>query len=133
LVQVDSNNNIYAQIFNNDIVAIEIPRNALLGQLEIVSKNRLQVVDKNSYLASIEMAVVNSKTFSAPPPSTDHKNYVLQNVEMSVPSNKKAAYIELLEKNIDVFSKNENDLGCANHYKHKIDLNNKNPIYVKQF
>ena len=38
-----------------------------------------------------------------------------------------------MEKNLDVFSKNENDLGCANHFKHKIDLNNKNPIYVKQF
>ena len=133
LVQVGSNNNIYAQIFNNDIVAIEIPRNAKLGQMEIVSKDRLQVVDKNSYLASIEMAVVNSKTFSAPPPSNDHKNYVLTNVKMSVPLEEKAAYIQLLEKNIDVFSKNENDLGCANHYKHKIDLNNKNPIYVKQF
>jgi hypothetical protein len=24
-------------------------------------------------------------------------------------------------------------LGCANHYKHKIELNNTNPIYVKQF
>jgi hypothetical protein len=24
-------------------------------------------------------------------------------------------------------------LGCANHYKHKIELNNFNPIYVKQF
>jgi hypothetical protein len=95
LVQVDSNNNIYAQIFNNDIVAIEIPRNAILGQMEIVSKNRLQVADKNSYLASIEMAVVNSKTLSVPPPSNDHKNYVLLNVQMSVPSEEKTAYIQL--------------------------------------
>jgi hypothetical protein len=100
--------------------------------MEIVSKNRLQVVDKNSYLASIEMAIVNSKTFSAPPPSNDHKEYVLKNVKISVPLEEKAAYIQLLEKNIDVFL-NENDLGCANHYKHKIDKNNKNPINVKLF
>jgi hypothetical protein len=52
---------------------------------------------------------------------------------MSVPSNEKQAYIQLLSDNIDVFSQHENDLGCANHYKHKIELNNTNPIYVKQF
>ena len=33
----------------------------------------------------------------------------------------------------DVFSKNENYLGCANHYKHKIDLKQTDPIYLKQF
>jgi hypothetical protein len=27
----------------------------------------------------------------------------------------------------------KDDLGCANHYKHKIELNKTNAVYVKQF
>ena len=37
-----------------------------------------------------------------------------------------------MERNIDVFSKNDEDVG-GNNYKHKIELNNANPIHVKEF
>ena len=132
LVQIDNNGNVFAQIFNNDILTVEIPRMAVIGQLEIVSKDRLQLVDKNLYLASIEKAVGNSKT-RTPPPTATERDFVLNSVQITVPSNEKHAYVQLLANNIDVFSQNDNDLGCANHYKHKIELTNANPIYVKQF
>ena len=103
----------------------------MLGQLEIVNKDRLHVVDKQLYLASIEKTVGEAKP--TPPANEKDRAYDLNNIQISVPENEKQAYLNLLEKNLDVFSKNENDLGCANHFKHKIDLNNKNPIYVKQF
>ena len=130
VTEIDKNGHVYVQVFNSDLWPITIPRAAVLGELEIVNKDRLHVVDKQLYLASIEKAVGND-----PPPSfsSENKDYVLQNVKISVPENEKQKYIDLLNKNLDVFSKNESDLGCANHFKHKIDLNNKNPIYVKQF
>jgi hypothetical protein len=56
-VQVNNEGNVFLQIFNNDVVSVEIPRNSILGQLEIVDKGRLQNVDRNLYLASIERAV----------------------------------------------------------------------------
>ena len=132
LVQVNKEGNVYLQIFNNDVVAVEIPRNTRIGQLEIIDKSRLQNVDRNLYLASIEKAVEKTQT-SLPPPTSSERDFILKNIKISVPENEKKKYVELLERNIDVFSKNDDDLGCANHYKHKIELNNTNPIYVKQF
>ena len=131
LTQIDNNGNIFCQIFNNDLLPIKIPRAAALGHLEIVEKNRLHPVDEKLYLASIEMAVKKDP----PPPSYSQteKDFVLNNVKITVPENEKQSYIDLIKKNLDVFSKNENDLGCANHYKHKIDLKQTDPIYVKQF
>ena len=131
LVQINNNGQIYAQIFNASILAVEIPRNAVLGQLEVIDKNRLQNVDKAFYLASIEK--VTEKVPTTPPPSHSDREYVLKNIKISVPENEKDAYFKLLSDNLDVFSKHDDDLGCANHFKHKIDLNNSNPIYVKQF
>ena len=45
----------------------------------------------------------------------------------------KKKILDLLEANINIFCKNDDDLGCVNHYEHKIELTNTNPIYVKQF
>ena len=132
LVQINENGQVYAQIFNASTMAVEIPRNAVLGQLEVVEKTRLQNVDKAVYLASIEKAVGN-KQFASPPPSNTDREYVLNNIKISVPENEKNAYIKLLTENLDVFSKHDDDLGCANHFKHKIDLNNNNPIMLNNF
>ncbi len=44
-----------------------------------------------------------------------------------------SAYLDLILKNHDIFSKDKNDLGCATNAMHKIHLKNEAPIYVKQF
>ena len=67
LVQINNNGQVYAQIFNASILSVEIPRNVVLGQLEVVDKTRLQNVNKEVYLASIEKAVANKQTSSPPP------------------------------------------------------------------
>ena len=67
LVQINEQGNVYIQIFNNDTLSVEIPRNAVIGQLEVISKERFQIVDKNQYLASIDKAVRHSNTKSPPP------------------------------------------------------------------
>ena len=67
LVQINQQGNVFAQLFNNDILPVEIPRSAVVGQLEIVNKDRLQIVDKKLFLTSIDKAVGNSKIKSPPP------------------------------------------------------------------
>ena len=121
MVQVNKEGNVYLQIFNNDVVSVEIPRNSHLGQLEIIDKGRLQNVDRNLYLASIERAV-ERKQISTPPPTSVERDFIMKNIKISVPENERKKYIELIERNIDVFAKNDEDLVCANHYKHKIEL-----------
>jgi hypothetical protein len=41
--------------------------------------------------------------------------------------------LDLLLQNHDVFSKNQNDLGCATNFTHTIHVKNSSPTYVKQF
>ena len=71
--------------------------------------------------------------FNPPPPTSVERDFIMKNIKISVPENERKKYVELIERNIDVFAKNDDDLGCANHYKHKIELKDPNPIYVKQF
>jgi hypothetical protein len=68
LVQINDKGNVFVQIFNNDVLAVEIPMNAVLGQLEVISKERFKIVDKNLFLASIDKVVGHSKIHSPPPP-----------------------------------------------------------------
>jgi transposase InsO family protein len=58
---------------------------------------------------------------------------MLKDICLSVPPNEKLAYLELILKNHDVFSRDKNDLGLANHYKHSIALKTNEPLYIKQF
>ncbi len=54
-------------------------------------------------------------------------------MKLTVPPSELPAYLDLILKNHDVFSKNKNDLGCATNATHKIHLKNEAPFYVKQF
>ena len=62
VTEIDQNGNVFVQIFNPDVLTVTIPRAAVLGQLEIVNKDRLHVVDKQLYLASIEKTVGDVKS-----------------------------------------------------------------------
>ncbi len=57
----------------------------------------------------------------------------MKDLLLNVPANEKQAYLDLLLQNHDVFSKNQNDLGCATNFTHTIHLKNSAPTYVKQF
>ena len=96
LVQINKDGNVYLQIFNTDTVAVEIPRNVTLGQLEIVDKSRLQNVDRNLYLASIDKAS-NRKQLSSPPPSTVERDFILKNIQISVPEKERKNILTYLK------------------------------------
>jgi len=65
--------------------------------------------------------------------SEQRKNQILNDLNLTVPEIEKQAYIDLILRNHDVFSKDNNDLGRCNFFTHKIHIKEKEPIYVKQF
>jgi len=50
-----------------------------------------------------------------------------------VPNEYKQRYIDILYKHQKAISANKYDLGLAKNFKHKIHLNDNNPVYRKQF
>jgi hypothetical protein len=42
-------------------------------------------------------------------------------------------YIKLILDNWDIFSQHQYDIGHTPHFKHKIESNTEEPVYVKQF
>ena len=58
---------------------------------------------------------------------------MMKDINLSVPHSEREKYLQLILNNHDVFSKDKNDLGLPNHYKHSITLKNNEPLYIKQF
>ena len=56
-----------------------------------------------------------------PKPMSDSvKVDFLAHANIKVPVQERQAYEELIAQHHDVFSTDKNDLGCANHFEHKI-------------
>ena len=110
---------------------IEIPRNTTLGYLENLNNkefNKISVIDQEK--------VKEDFSHDAPlpkPMSESVKVDFLAHANIKVPAQEKQAYEELIAQNHDVFSTDKNDLGCANHFEHKIKTKNQDPTYRKQF
>ena len=107
---------------------ITIPRGEVLGMLEPIEGGTLQKLDSQKFLNEI------TKKKSFPPPlSKAQEKEFLKDLNLKVPEKERNEYLKLLLKNHDVFSKNKNDLGKANNFKHEIHLKTKEPVYIKQF
>jgi hypothetical protein len=69
-----------------------------------------------------------------PEPMTEvQKAKFLGQVKITVPAEEEKTYTELLLKHHDVFSVDKSDLRLASNLKHRIDLKDKEPTYMKQF
>ena len=108
---------------------IEILKDAQIGFLEAINPQMVKRLNNELFVAAIEK---NDKNFKAPLLPND-KSAFLSDLHLTVPENERQAYLDLLLKNHDVFSKNKNDLGCATNSTHTIHLTSKAPTYVKQF
>ena len=105
-----------------------LEKGSIVGFLEQIN-SPVKQIDENAYVSSLEKFVP-----KLPPPLTEQqKSDFLKDLNLNVPSSEREAYLDLILKNHDVFSKNKNDLGCATNATHKIHLKNDAPIYVKQF
>jgi hypothetical protein len=74
-----------------------------------------------------------STTSKPEPQSQEEKAKFFAQAKINAPIEEKYQYEDLLYKHHDVFSKNKQDLEKAKNFEHKIDLEEDDPIYVKQF
>ena len=61
------------------------------------------------------------------------REFILKNLNITVPDNEINAYKELILKNHEIFSKNDLDIGLGNNFKHRIYMRDKVPVYIPQF
>ena len=107
---------------------ITIPRGEVLGTFEPLEGGVFHQLDLQKFVGEI------SKEKNFPPPlSAAQQKEFLKDLNLNVPAEEREKYLKLLLRNHDVFSKNKNDLGSANNFKHEIHLKSKEPVYVKQF
>jgi dUTPase len=108
---------------------IAVARGDILGEIESVQGQHFEQVK----VQEIQAALQASQRSCPPPLSDERKRQMLGDLNLNVPINEKENYLRLIFNNYDVFSKDGNDLGRANHYEHEINIKHKNPIYIKQF
>ena len=106
-----------------------IARGDVLGTIECIQGAHIQQVHIDQISAVFDKLPV----INVPQLSDQRKKEMLKDICLSVPANERIEYLNLIFKNHDVFSKNKNDLGLANHYEHSIALRNTEPLYIKQF
>ena len=97
--------------------------------MESVCSSSVKEINSDLFISEIEKIEAKLK----PPLQPTDLNDFLKDLRLNVPANEKQAYLDLLLQNHDVFSKNQNDLGCATNFTHTIHLKNSAPTYVKQF
>ncbi len=98
---------------------------SVIGFFENINSQEIQQIDDKRF------NLVKNE-FPRPFSVADQKEF-LQKLKLTVLPSELPAYLDLILKNHDVFSKNKNYLGCATNATHKIHLKNEAPIYVKQF
>jgi hypothetical protein len=129
LVETNRLGEVTVRINNCSPVELKIERNTEIGFLESVCPSSVKEIDSDLFISEIEKIEAKLK----PPLLPNDRNEFLKDLKLNVPENEKQAYLNLLLENHDVFSKNQNDLGCATNFTHTIHLKNSAPTYVKQF
>ena len=129
LVTTDQLGHVTVMLQNCSPNAVHIERGDILGSIECIQGQYIQKVKVDEIAASFEkVQAINSSQLT-----NNRKMEMIKDINLNVPQNEQAAYLELILRNHDVFSKDKNDLGLANHYKHSITLRNNEPLYIKQF
>ena len=71
--------------------------------------------------------------FVPPAMSSEEKDFLLSQLNVSAPVEWKAKYIDLIVKYHDVCSKGKFDLGCIDVIEHKVTMKTEEPIHARQF
>ena len=67
------------------------------------------------------------------PMTSEEKDFLLSQLNVSAPSEWKARYMDLIVKYHDVCSKGKFDLGKTEVIEHKVSMNTEEPIHTRQF
>ena len=128
LVQIDGNGKIHVRVCNSGPTPITIPRNAQIGLIEMVPWEGISRIDEKAFVSAI------SKVSPRPAPLLDKdKKFIFENLNITVPDSEIDAYKLLIEKNHDIFSKGDLDIGLGNNFNHRIHMRTNEPVYVPQF
>ena len=123
LVTIDSAGKVFVKLCNTGPTSVSIPRNAALGLIELVPREQIFKVDEKSFISAI------LRNCSTPPPLIEQdKKFIFDNLNLTVPDWEVATYKQLIEKNHDVFSKNDLDIGLGNNFSHRIYMRNNDPV-----
>ncbi len=104
-------------------------KGSVIGFFKNINSQQINQIDDELFVHAVNAV----KTKFPQPLSVASQKEFLQKLKLTVPPSELSAYLDLILKNHDVFSKDKNDLGCATNATHKIHLKNEAPIYVKQF
>jgi len=127
LIQADAQGQAVIELRNSGPDYYEIPRGQVVGVLENAKRFSLE---------EIRSEVINDiiqKHASSRPPSLEDKKFIKENAQINVPEEYRQAYLNVLERHHEVFSRNKTDLGRSDLIQHEIHLKTDEPVYVKQF
>ncbi len=97
---------------------MKIEKKPQIGFLESVCPSSVKEINSDLFISEIEKIAAKLK----PPLQPNDQNDFLCDLNLNVPENERQAYLDLLLENHDVFSKDQNDLGCATNFTHIIHL-----------
>ena len=118
---------------NNDIAIIMV-KNCDTHELIIPGKTEICEIEQlnmEDVTINVSMVVPTTDTPLPAPLSSDDQSKFMERIKLNVPQVHAKAYVSLFSRNYDIFSKNKEDLGRANNFKHNIKLHNNLPVYRK--
>ena len=129
IVQSNALGNVTMKLHNCSSLPITVPRMTKLGFLESIPPGQCTRVNEEHYVQALD-----ARAHPPLPNLTEtQKRNLLSCLHLNVPQSERQAYFDLIEKNHDIFSTDNTDLGRANNFKHEIKIKSKEPTYVKQF
>ena len=122
---------------NNDIAIIMV-KNCDTHELVIPGKTEICEIEQLNpedvtINATTVMPTTDADTPLPKPLNAHDQGKFMECIKMNVPQEHAKAYVSLFSRNYDIFSKDKEDLGRANNFKHNIKLHNNLPVYRKQF
>lgn len=127
----DEHGNTCTYIYNTSTTPLEIKKGATMGRLRPLREGGgkpLQTPDE--VLNKLPMAERPGATLS----SAQKKDFLLQTANLNhLEPGIRKEYEELILRNHDCFSEGDHDLGNCRTIKHRLELNNRKPVWKHQF
>ncbi|MGV1013304.1 MAG: reverse transcriptase family protein, partial [Flavobacterium sp.] len=129
IVETNRLGEVTVRVNNCSPAEIELKKDSIIGYFETINPSTVKEINSDLFIHTINQV---DPTF-LPALNPPEKFTFLKDLNLTVPAEERQAYLDLILKNHDVFSKTKSDLGCARNFEHKIHLKNSQPTYVKQF
>ncbi|MBM3429104.1 MAG: hypothetical protein FJX95_10020, partial [Bacteroidetes bacterium] len=121
----------FVTLYNSSPAEVTIDRNDQIGIVEKLDVNKIHPIHYD--ILSVN-SKIQAKSETTPQLTKEREREILSQLNINIDNdNEKREYKKLVLEFHDIFSRNKTDLGRCNHYEHKIEMKNKQPVYTKQF